>query len=142
MTPIRAYNKKEWKQRVRKGGKEDFCKWFIEWDFIKKGLDSGFHPCCVAHFKMRLLFMSLHEWAFGTLGIFDPNKDVRSWTSDQEEEMNKYLTSTKYMLAHPGYVSCWFHTTLRYATRRPYEWYKCRKCKWAQIRFKKCRRCS
>lgn len=133
---------KESKAWSRQNGKKHFFKWFKEWDFIKNGVESGFHPCCIVHFKVRSFFMNLHEWAFGCLGVFDPNKDVKAWYEDQKEEMDKYLNSTWYLVRHPGYVCCPFHTARLYTTQRPYEWHKCGKCGWSQIRFKECKRCT
>lgn len=104
---------------IRHQGWKELKRWPFDWSFIKDGKDSGFHPCCIATFKVRILLMFGHATLFNSYGLF-----------------------TKLKLKNPGYVVCPYHMARLYAAKQAYVWYWCSRCYWSQIRNDKCNRCG
>lgn len=143
---VRQFTRDLPKDWMRIQGREGVLRWIKDWKFIRNGLDSGYHPCCIATYKVRTLLMDLWAWAFNSQWLFNPNKgrmiSYRVGDEGAEKTAHELMNSVKYKLARPGYIQCYLHKALMYAQQKPTEWYRCEKCSWAQIRFKTCRRCK
>lgn len=99
----------------RGSAKASFKRLLKDKSFIRLGLDSGYPPCCIAYFWLRLVFMDMWAIKFGNYGPFyDP-------------KMHK-KTKRKH-------VTCWFHKLI--LKEKDFKYYTCLKCGWIQFKIKK-----
>ena len=127
------------KYSQRKEGLEYLLKWFVDWGFIRDGLDSGFPWCCIVYYKVRLFSMYIWMILFNNIIPFDPNRNCKEGYSS-EAAWREY-TKTKEYRRKAQHIVCWFHKVLYWIQSKEHTYHRCTKCKWMQFEHKKCNRC-
>ena len=131
------FSDKSW---MRKYEAHNFFRWFVEWDFVKEGRDSGFPWCCIVYYKVRLFFMAIWIITFNSYGPFNisigDDKVFRS-----KKEMDAYFDTSEWK-RQAQHITCWFHKILYALQRKEHTYYDCRECGWKQFEKKDCNRCN
>lgn len=104
---------------------------------IKAGKDSGYPPCCITFFFVRLFFMDLYGILTGDVGPFKgkvrtfySDFDVKAWQNSVE-----YKRETKH-------VACPWHRLIYFLTKKEHHYYNCGDCSWIQFENDDCNNCA
>lgn len=125
----KIYSLKEANAMHRKQGLVALLKYPFSWGFIKEGIDSGFSPCCIVHFKIRSFGVSFLEAVFGQKGqsIVTDHMDKSKFKGYIRHVLCPFCEN-KYKPEELKYYSCEAH----------HDGY----CEWFQFKKSTCSRCG